>query len=268
MNDRWGEPPQAGSLLQLQGTDSSVPAIPILKPGTINQFPTVLESVPVKKLATHANGKRELAMLKDSLFIMKQGGFYHIISEDYSYKSEPYYTIIQHELEDKPVRPSSRAVLDAYVVPCCLERAKRAGIPICEWGISQAYVPLPALLYGLNYFATSSDYFVVDDNEQAKEVIKHITNKGKYPFCYQKLGENATVHACTAIFGKTVQSCSEIATSAAKIYNLFSIPLVQMVFVKTGTTFALSSLSPVRYNHLSENERALLSLYLDHQEFL
>jgi hypothetical protein len=268
MNDRWGEPPQAGSLLQHSGTASSAPESPLLKPDTISRLPNGLESTSVKRLMPHANGKRELAMQKDSLFVMKRDGIYHIISEDYSYKSEPYYTIIQHELEDKPVRPSSRAVLDAYVVPCCLERAKRAGIPVCEWGISQVYVPLPALLYGLNYFATSADFFVVDDSEQAKEVIKHITNKGKYPFCFQNLGENATVHTCTAIFGKTVQSCSEIAASAEMIYDLFSIPLVQMVFVKTGTTFALSSLSPVRYTHLAENERTLLSLYLNHQEFL
>ena len=104
----------------------------------------------------------------------------------------------------------------------------------CDWGISQAYVPLPSILYGLNYFATSSDFFVVQDNEQAKEAIKHITNKGKYPFCYQKLDDGATIHTCTAIFGRTTGNCVAIAGYAEKIYDLFSIPLVSMVFVKTG----------------------------------
>jgi len=207
-------------------------------------------------------------MTKDSLFVMKRDDTWHIVSEDYSYKTESYYTILQYELEGKTVHPSSDTVLDAYVVPICLERAKRAGIPVCDWGISQAYVPLPALLYGLNYFATSADFFVVDDAEQAKDVIKHITNKGKYPFCYQKLGDGATIHTCTAIFGRTMQGCQEIAGFAEKCYSLFSLPLVNMIFVKTGNDFALSSLAPIRYNHLTEGERTLLAAYLDHQEFL
>jgi hypothetical protein len=137
-----------------------------------------------------------------------------------------------------------------------------------EWGISQAYVPLPAILYGLNYFATASDFFVVQDNEQAKDVIKHITNKGKYPFCYQKLDDGATIHTCTAVFGRTTGSCTAVAGYAAMIYELFSIPLVSMVFVKTDKEFALSSLAPTRYTHLTEKERALLTAYRDEQEFL
>ena len=73
------------------------------------------------------------------------------------------------------------------MVPMCLERAKLPGIPVAEWGISQGFVPLPAIIYGLNYFATSADFFLVTDGEKAKEVIAHVTNKGKYPFCYQKI---------------------------------------------------------------------------------
>ncbi len=270
MNDRWGDSPQADSLLHYQGTASADSVRSLVKPESFSRLPAVPEPPVVKRSIPHTNGRRELALQKDSLFVMQRDGCYHVISEDYSYKSEPYYTILQHELEDKPVRPSSRSVLDAYVVPCCLERAKRAGIPVCEWGISNAYVPLPALLYGLNYFATSADFFVVDDNEQAKDVIKHITNKGKYPFCYQKLSEHATVHSCTAIFGHTVKSCEAIAGSAKKIYDLFALPLVKMVFVQTDptsdTSFALSSLAPVRYNHLTDEERALLARYLEPRE--
>ena len=59
-----------------------------------------------------------------------------------------------------------------------------------------------------------------------------------------------------------------IAGYAEKIYELFSIPLVSMVFVKTGIEITLSSLSPARYTHLSDGERSLLAAYRDHQEFL
>jgi hypothetical protein len=215
-----------------------------------------------------ANGKRAAALVKDSLFTVKRGDTLHVISENYFYKTEPYYTILSHELEGKNVRPSSIDILDAYVVPICLERAKLAGIPVCEWEISQAYVPLPSIIYGLNYFATTSDFFLVSDAEHAKEVIKHVTNKGKYPFCYQKIEEDATIHSCPAIFGKTSDLCSVVAPIAAKIYETFSMPLVRMIMVRTGNRYELSSLSPMRYSQLTDEDRALLSAYIDNQEFL
>lgn len=267
MNHRWGEPPQPDALLQNQGSVAGLPDAHPTGPAVI-ALPAPVAIPSQKKSATRIAGRREPGMIKDSMFVIRRGDIYHVISEDYAYKTEPYYTILQHEIDGKTVRPSSSAVLDAFVVPVCLEKLKYAGLPVCEWGISQAYVPFPSILYGLNYFATSSDYFVVSDNDQAKETIKHITNKGKYPFCYQKIDTSATIHTCTAIFGKTIDSCNAVARFAEQIYDIFSIPLVSMVFVKTGKEFALSSLAPMRYNHLTEAERALLAAYLENQEFL
>jgi hypothetical protein len=224
--------------------------------------------LPSEKPAVKSNIKREQAIPKDSLFFIRRDNISHIISENYSYKTETYYSILSYELEGRPVLPSSRVILDAYVVPLCLERAKRGGIPVCDWGISQGYVPLPVILYGLNYFATTSDFFVVDDNTRAKEVIRHITNIGKYPFCYQKLDEGATIHSCIGIFGKTLHDCSRVSDMAKKVYELFSIPLVTMVFVKNNEKYRLSSLAPVKYSQLCGEERSLLSAYLTNQEFL
>jgi hypothetical protein len=212
--------------------------------------------------------KRDCALLKDSLFVIKRNDTHHIISENYYYKTEPYYTILQLELEGKKVEPTSSAVLDAYVIPICLSRAASAGIPVCEWGISQAYVPLPAILYGLNYFSTTLDYFVVSDNEKAKDVIKHITNNGKYPFCYQKFPDGSDIVTCTSVFGRTADAGTPVSEYAGKIYEIFRLPLVKLVFVRTGDLYALSSLSPTRYAQISEGERTLLSAYLSNQEFL
>jgi hypothetical protein len=215
-----------------------------------------------------ANGHRETGLLRDSLHILERDGVLHVISEDYSYKTEPYYTILSYELAGKNVRPTSSAVLDAYIVPMCLERARLAGIPVAEWGISQGYIPLPSIVYGLNYFATSADFFLVRDSEKAKEVIAHVTNKGKYPFCFEKIPVDAAVHSCVSIFGRTADSCAAIAELAEKIYRVFSIPLVTMVFVRTGDEYMLSSLSPTKYSRITNDERSLLFAYLSHQEFL
>ena len=268
MNDRWDDSAQAGAWPGTEGSVAAGPAGAYARPGIKKRV--VAREAAGGRLAAqvHPLHKKDHPLARDSLAVVRRDNACHVIAEDYSYKSEAYYTILSRELAGDAIRPSSRDVLDAFVVPVCLERAKHVGIPVVGWGISQAYVPLPAILYGLNYFATASDYFVVQDNTQAKEVIKHITNKGKYPFCYQKLEDEATIHTCAAVFGRTAGSCAAIAGYAEKLYELFSIPLVNMVFVQTGNGYALSSLTPTRYTRLSEGDRAFLSAYRDHQEFL
>jgi hypothetical protein len=240
------------------------PAFPIPCPGY-----RAREHLPadVPAHAPRANGHHENGLLRDSLHVLERDGVWYVISEDYSYKSEPYYTILSHELSGKNVRPASSTVLDAYVVPICLERARLAGIPVAEWGVSQGYVPLPSIIYGLNYFATSADFFEVRDGKEAKEVIAHVTNKGKYPFCFQKISADATVRSCTSIFGRTTDSCPAVAGLAEKIYRVFSIPLVTLVFVRTKKACLLSSLAPARYSRMSGDERALLTAYISRREF-
>ena len=244
------------------------PSVPVPFPLPLTKMISGLPRASQKKNGVRMNGKRDPGLVKDSLFSVKRGDTLHVISENYFYKTEPYYTILNHELAGKNVRPSSTDILDAYIVPICLERAKLAGIPVCDWEISQAYVPLPSIIYGLNYFATTSDFFEVSDAEHAKEVIKHVTNKGRYPFCYQRITEDATIHSCPAIFGKTNNACSVVAPIAEKIYETFSMPLVRMIMVRTGNHYELSSLSPMRYSQLTDADRTLLSAYIAHQEFL
>jgi hypothetical protein len=154
-------------------------------------------------------------------------------------------------------------VLDAYIVPICLEKAKLAGIPVCEWIISNVYVSLPAIVYGLNYFSTPSDHFLVSDLEQAKQIIKHVTNRGRYPFCYQKISERATVVKCVSIFGKSINCCEKARDLAERIYEVFHLPLVEIVMVKDEAGCRLSSLSPVKYSQLSKDETEMLQDLLD-----
>ena len=213
-------------------------------------------------------GVRNGAISRDMLYAIQLNGSCHIISEDYSYKSDTYYSILRQEMDGRTVKPSSAAVLDAYVVPICLERAHLAGIPVCEWGISQGYAPLPSIVYGLNYFASTADFSVIHDSEKSKEIIKHITNKGKYPFCFQKLNDGAEIQSTVSIFGKTADDDTGISALARQVYDLFAIPLVTIVFVRYDDRCLLSSLSPTRYSRLSATERTLLAAYLSHQEFL
>jgi hypothetical protein len=187
-----------------------------------------------------------------------RGGATYLISEDYSYKTEAYYRILTLEMEGKKTVPSTRDLLDAYVVPVCLARAEKAGIPVCDWGISDDRVPLPSILYGISYFADPSEYSMVRDLETAGPVIKYITGNGKYPFCYQPIPESAEIIPCIAIFGRTAAAAPEpLADLAARAYRLFHIPLAEVVSVENGG-YRLSSITPVRYSTLSREEKGIL----------
>jgi hypothetical protein len=225
-------------------------------------------SPPPGKSTSHSTSRRNPALHRDSFIELREGDTRHIISENYAYKTESYYSILRHELDGRTVKPSSSAVLDAYVVPICLERARLAGIPVCEWGISQGYAPSPSILYGLNYFANNAEYCVAGDEMKAKEAVAHLTNRGKYPFCYQKLTHDAAISTCIVVFGKTTGKCRSVEHLARQVYDLFAIPLVTMVTVSNSESIKLSSLSPTRYSQLSPDERTLLNAYLHHQVFL
>jgi hypothetical protein len=197
------------------------------------------------------------------MYTLMEDDSQYIVNESYFYKTEPYYTIVKNENEGVKTIPSSTDVLDAYIVPICLEKAKLAGIPVCDWIISYQYVSLPALVYGLNYFSTPSDHFLVNDLEGAKAVIKHVTNRGRYPFCYQKIDDAASVAKCVSIFGKTINCCEKVSALAEQIYEVFRLPLVEIVLVKGESGYRLSSLAPVKYSQLSKEETEMLQDLLD-----
>jgi hypothetical protein len=115
----------------------------------------------------------------------------------------------------------------------------------------------------LNYFSTPSDHFLISDLEAAKKVIKHVTNHGRYPFCYQKISDTSSVAKCVSIFGKSINCCEPAKSLAEKIYEVFRLPLVEVVLVKDESGFRLSSLAPVKYSQLSKDETEMLQDLLD-----
>lgn len=205
---------------------------------------------------------------RESIHLVERDGTVHVVAEEYFYKTESYYTILSHEIHGVPVAPGSSTVLDAYIVPLCLERARSAGIPVADCTISHSCAQYPAVLYGLNYFASSSEYSVVRDSARGKETVRHITNNGKYPLCYQRLAEGENIEGHVAIFGKSCPEDDDICGYARSLYEVFGIPLVTMVLVRGEDGARLSSLAPTRYSSLSNAEKTLLRTYITHQEFL
>ena len=194
---------------------------------------------------------------RDVIHEKVRAGTTYILAEDYSYKTEAYYRILTLEMEGGVTSPSTKDILEAYVVPVCLTRAEKAGIPVCSWGISDDRVPLPSLLYGISYFADPSEYSLVRDRETADEVIKYITGNGKYPFCYQPLPPEAEIVPCVTMFGRTAGASEPLSDLAARVYREFRIPLMEIITVYNGG-LRLSALTPCWYSKLTGEEKGIL----------
>jgi hypothetical protein len=199
---------------------------------------------------------------RDAIHLKTEDAFTYVVSENYFYKTESYYNIVRNEVLGRNIVPSSSEVIEAYVVPVCLTKAKRAGIPTCDWEISYAYAPVPSIVYGLNYFSDPAEYLVLNTEEAASDVIKHITNKLKYPFCYQKITESSTVVPTISIFGKTTHTDEKIARITEDVYRTFRVPLVAIILVCSEGEYRLSALTPIRYSKLSRQDKRILEAML------
>ena len=209
------------------------------------------------------SAKRERFLKEDEIVTLDLDDSTHIVSENHFYKSEGYYALVKNEIQGLNTLPRSADVIDAYVVPICLEKAMLAGMPVCSWEVGYTACEVPCIIYGLNYFSTPDEYFVVEDPERAKEIVKHVTNNGRYPYCYQILQKGANVKQLNAVFGKVAKSVvPEAETLAKQVYDVFRIPLVSIVYVEGEGGVQLSSLGPVRYTKLSKKEKEMLNAIL------
>ncbi|HVO78141.1 MAG TPA: hypothetical protein VMS79_04660 [Methanomassiliicoccales archaeon] len=187
----------------------------------------------------------------------------HIVSENHFYKSEGYYALVKNEVNGVKTLPRGSDVIDAYVVPICLEKAKLEGIAVCDWEISYSFAKSPCIVYGLNYFSTPDHYIVAKDQEQVRRAVKHATNNGRYPFCHQPLGDGERPQKVTVIFGNIGKNDARLVTLAKRVHEVFGIPLVTILYVNRDGAPHLSSLGPVKYSRLNRQERELLRKYLE-----
>jgi len=195
---------------------------------------------------------------EDEILALPSEDCTHIVSENHFYKTEGYYALVKNEVNGVNTLPRSSDVIDAYVVPICLEKAKLCGVEVCHWEISYTDAPAPCIIYGVNYFSTPGEFFVAQDLKQSQQAVKHVTNNGRYPFCYQPLGESDMPKKSNVIFGRIASDDPALANLASGVYEAFHIPLVSMIYVTHNGVPQLSSLGPVKYSKLNQREKEML----------
>ncbi len=172
---------------------------------------------------------------------------------DYRYMSEGYYGSVEAEVQDVRVYPTTKESLDAYVVPLCMNLAKKAGIDVPEYYITNDLFEPPAIVYPINPFMKK--HSVVYKAGHVKRIAKSMTRNYKYAICVQKITEDVAIREYKCIMGRT--TCEDLTDMAIKIWNTFHLPICNIRVIEDGEIM-LSAIEPLELQELGPKELKLL----------
>ncbi len=173
------------------------------------------------------------------------------LAGNYDYLSYAYYVSQDYENESRPVRPSCKEMLDAYIPPLFLEKARLAQVPVPEYYISNGFFEPPVIVDPINPFTLRGR--VVLKSGKAKSIAKSLTRNFTYAVCCQELPEGSRVAYFRSVLGWSTQPKYRDLSKA--VWDLFSIPLARVRVVRLKTNeYLLSDISPLFITDLSVRE--------------
>jgi hypothetical protein len=178
-----------------------------------------------------------------------------ILSGDYEYLTEGYYACEEAEDAHTTPFPTCADVLDAYIVPIALERARIAGLPVPAWHLTNDDFEAPAVLYGVNPFARN--HLVVRDSAERKGAAAKISRNGKFVMCCEQLPEDADLVAFDMAFGRTPDD--RFAGWAADVYRVFRLPMAKVRLMTSQDGSWLSAIERLPKDDLSHDIRTILN---------
>jgi hypothetical protein len=173
------------------------------------------------------------------------------VGGNYDYLELPYYISEDYEHEGKPIRPTCKEMIDAYVPPLFLEKAKLAGLAAPEYYISNGYCEPPVIVDPINPFTLKGR--VVLKPGRVNSILKSLTRNYTYAVCCQELPEGSRVVFFRAILGWC--AVARFRDLAASIWETYNIPVAKAraITLKDGTLL-LSDISPLPFAELTERE--------------
>ena len=202
-----------------------------------------------KKAKKHVPLDRTIVRLVDSGEIINLDG-------NYDYMSSGYYLSLDYENNGYQIRPSCKEMLDAYVPPIFLEKAKLAGVPIPEFYISNGFIEPPVIVDPVNPFTLKGR--VVLKSQRIKSIAKSLTRNFTYAVCCQEIPEGGKVKYFRSVLGWATQP--QLRELSSVVWNIFHIPLAKVRVIQTkDNKFLLSDISPLFLENLSVRETNYLS---------
>lgn len=171
---------------------------------------------------------------------------------DCRYLKPGYFEVFDAELKGLQVSPRFDDAINAHAVLICLDRAKRAGIPIPDYYITVRDIKkFPALVYAMNPY-TCDHKFVTKKNKT--RAMRALTRNYTYPVCVQEI--DGLLKEIIGVCGLTVER--KYQKLVKKIWQIFNVPLVKLIIMNDGKKIKLSAIDPVEIFELGKNELKLL----------
>lgn len=177
------------------------------------------------------------------------------LSGDYSYLSVGYYVSQDLESGRSLIHPTCAEVMDAYVMPLFLEKAKRAGLPIPDYYISNGYFEPPVIVDTINPFM--SRHSVVLKAAAQERIAKSLTRNFTYAISCQELPHRARVAHFHAVLGWS--ATPKFRELAQAVWRVFGLPLAKVRVISCSDgRLLLSGLQRLPYARLTEREQLFI----------
>lgn len=185
------------------------------------------------------------------------------LAGDYDYLEMPYYVSLDYEMNGKSIYPTCKQMLDAYVTPIFLAKAKSAGLPVPEWYITNSYFEPPVVVDPINPFMTRSRKVLKAGRESS--VARSMTRNFTYAMCCQELPPESHVVYFRSVMGWCVSP--RFREVSKEIWRVFRIPLarVRMVVLKNDEML-FSDISQLPFDKLHKRELEFLEKRMRWQE--
>jgi len=195
-------------------------------------------------IISRARKNNFIARLADEDSIINLGG-------NYDYMSMAYYISLDHENNGETIKPSCREMLDAYIPPLFLEKAKFARIAIPEYYISNGFIQPPVIADPINPFTLKGR--IILKPARAKSIAKSLTRNFTYAICCQELPEGSRVHYFRSVLGWSAGT--QYRELARIVWEVFKVPLARVrVVQQIDGSYLLSDIGPLLFEKLNARE--------------
>lgn len=182
------------------------------------------------------------------------------IQPDYRYMRMGYYVSMQAEVMGCPVIPSCQDSLDAYRTPILLLRARKAGLAISPYVVSDNVkdimfeVNFPMILFPLHP-ASNGGYKVVHSEGSLYRAVRSLGMNQKYPVCAENLfGRLISVKSLLGAVDDSI-----VAGMATRVYEEFKLPIFRLIVQVVEQEPYLCNLAPVHPEELTPEDLRVLS---------
>ena len=205
------------------------------------------ETIPPRKAQepTAAEKARYIA-------VHKSEGCYLNLDGYYGYLENGYYLSLEMKANGRDIHPTCSEIIDGYVVPIFLEKAKQAGLKVPQYYITNSYFEPPVVVDSINPFMTRRS--VVLKTRHQERIAKSLTRNFTYAICCQELPAGSRIGNFRSILGwSTKPRYIELSQS---VWQVFRIPLVTVrTLILPDGEIMLSGLLPLPFNRLTPRER-------------